>query len=197
MPFERFLALLPSLKPRYYSISSSPKVHANIVSMTVGVVKASAWSGRGEYRGVASNYLAELNTGDAAACFIRTPQSGFQMPNDPETPMIMVGPGTGIAPFRGFIQARSVLKKEGSTLGEALLYFGCRRPDHDDLYREELDQAEQDGLVTIRRCYSRVENEPKGYVQHLLKQDTQKLMTLIEKGLIFTYAVMDRKWLLM
>lgn len=123
MPFERFLALLPSLKPRYYSISSSPKVHANIVSMTVGVVKASAWSGRGEYRGVASNYLAELNTGDAAACFIRTPQSGFQMPDEPETPMIMVGPGTGIAPFRGFIQARSVLKKEGSTLGEALLYF--------------------------------------------------------------------------
>lgn len=105
--------------------------------MTVGVVKASAWSGRGEYRGVASNYLAELNTGDAAACFIRTPQSGFQMPDEPETPMIMVGPGTGIAPFRGFIQARSVLKKEGSTLGEALLYFGCRRPDHDDLYREE------------------------------------------------------------
>ncbi|MEG7380320.1 bifunctional cytochrome P450/NADPH--P450 reductase CypB [Bacillus subtilis] len=182
MPFERFLELLPSLKPRYYSISSSPKVQANIVSMTVGVVKASAWSGRGEYRGVASNYLAELNTGDEAACFIRTPQSGFQMPDDPETPMIMVGPGTGIAPFRGFIQARSVLKKEGSALGEALLYFGCRHPDHDDLYREELDQAEQDGLVTIRRCYSRVENEPKDYVQHLLKQDTQKLISLIEKG---------------
>ncbi|MHA6485790.1 bifunctional cytochrome P450/NADPH--P450 reductase CypB [Bacillus cabrialesii] len=182
MPFERFLELLPSLKPRYYSISSSPKVQANIVSMTVGVVKASAWSERGEYRGVASNYLAELNTGDAAACFIRTPQSGFQMPDDPETPMIMVGPGTGIAPFRGFIQARSVLKKEESTLGEALLYFGCRRPDHDDLYREELDQAEQDGIVTIRRCYSRVENEPKDYVQYLLKQDTQKLISLIEKG---------------
>ncbi|MCY7750051.1 bifunctional cytochrome P450/NADPH--P450 reductase CypB [Bacillus inaquosorum] len=182
MPFERFLELLPSLKPRYYSISSSPKVHANIVSMTVGVVKGSAWSGRGEYRGVASNYLAELNTGDAAACFIRTPQSGFQMPDDPETPMIMVGPGTGIAPFRGFIQTRSVLKKEGNTLGEALFYFGCRRPDHDDLYREELDQAEQDGLVTVRRCYSRVENESKEYVQHLLKLDAQKLISLIEKG---------------
>ncbi|WP_121642962.1 bifunctional cytochrome P450/NADPH--P450 reductase CypB [Bacillus vallismortis] len=182
MPFERFLELLPSLKPRYYSVSSSPKAHSNIVSVTVGIVKASAWSGRGEYKGVASNYLAELNTGDAAACFIRTPQSGFQMPDDPETPMIMVGPGTGIAPFRGFIQARSVLKKEGSTLGEAILYFGCRRPDHDDLYREELDQAEQDGIITIRRCYSRVENEPKGYVQHLLKQDTQKLIALIEKG---------------
>ncbi|MEC0520055.1 bifunctional cytochrome P450/NADPH--P450 reductase CypB [Bacillus inaquosorum] len=182
MPFERFLELLPSLKPRYYSISSSPKVHANIVSMTVGVVKGSAWSGRGEYRGVASNYLAELNKGDAAACFIRTPQSGFQMPDDPETPMIMVGPGTGIAPFRGFIQARSVLKKEGNTLGEALLYFGCRRPDHDDLYSEELDQAEQDGLVTVRRCYSRVENESKEYVQHLLKLDAQKLISLIEKG---------------
>ncbi len=182
IPFERFLELLPSLKPRYYSISSSPKVHANIVSMTVGVVKASAWSGRGEYRGVASNYLAELGTGDTAACFIRTPQSGFQMPDNPETPIIMVGPGTGIAPFRGFIQARSVLKKEGNTLGEALLYFGCRCPDHDDLYRQELDQAEQDGLVTIRRCYSRVDNAPKEYVQHLLKQDMKELISLIEKG---------------
>ncbi|MEC1622938.1 bifunctional cytochrome P450/NADPH--P450 reductase CypB [Bacillus mojavensis] len=182
MPFERFLELLPSLKPRYYSISSSPKVKANKVSMTVGVVKATAWSGRGEYKGVASNYLAGLRQGDTIACFIRTPQSGFQLPDDPETPLIMVGPGTGIAPFRGFIQARSVLRKEGSALGEAHLYFGCRRPDHDDLYKEELDQAENDGLVTVHRCYSRMEDEPKVYVQHLLKQDAQKLISLIEKG---------------
>ncbi|MFQ6321105.1 bifunctional cytochrome P450/NADPH--P450 reductase CypB [Bacillus halotolerans] len=182
MPFERFLELLPSLKPRYYSISSSPKVKANRVSMTVGVVKASAWSGRGEYKGVASNYLAGLRQGDTVACFIRTPQSGFQLPDDPQTPLIMVGPGTGIAPFRGFIQARSVLKKEGSALGEAHLYFGCRRPDHDDLYKEELDQAEKAGLVTVHRCYSRMEDEPKVYVQHLLNQDAQKLISLIEKG---------------
>ncbi|MEC1606155.1 bifunctional cytochrome P450/NADPH--P450 reductase CypB [Bacillus halotolerans] len=182
MPFERFLELLPSLKPRYYSISSSPKVKANRVSMTVGVVKASAWSGRGEYKGVASNYLAGLRQGDTIACFIRTPQSGFQLPDDPETPLIMVGPGTGIAPFRGFIQARSVLKKEGSVLGEAHLYFGCRRPDHDDLYKEELDKAEKAGLVTVHRSYSRMEDEPKVYVQHLLKQDAHKLISLIEKG---------------
>ncbi|MGR0119804.1 bifunctional cytochrome P450/NADPH--P450 reductase CypB [Bacillus halotolerans] len=182
MPFERFLELLPSLKPRYYSISSSPKVKANRVSMTVGVVKASAWSGRGEYKGVASNYLAGLRQGDTIACFIRTPQSGFQLPDDPQTPLIMVGPGTGIAPFRGFIQARSVLKKEGSALGEAHLYFGCRRPDHDDLYKEELDKAEKAGLVTVHRCYSRMEDEPKVYVQHLLKQDAHKLISLIEKG---------------
>lgn len=61
-------------------------------------------------------------------------------------------------------------------------YTSAAAAGYDDLYREELDQAEQDGLVTIRRCYSRVENESKEYVQHLLKQDTQKLMTLIEKG---------------
>lgn len=150
--------------------------------MTVGVVKASAWSGRGEYKGVASNYLAGLRQGDTVACFIRTPQSGFQLPDDLQTPLIMVGPGTGIAPFRGFIQARSVLKKEGSALGEAHLYFGCRRPDHDDLYKEELDQAEKAGLVTVHRCYSRMEDEQKVYVQHLLKQDAQKLISLIEKG---------------
>lgn len=91
MPFERFLELLRPLKPRYYSISSSPRVNPRLASITVGVVRGPAWSGRGEYRGVASNDLAERQAGDDVVMFIRTPESRFQLPKDPETPIIMVG----------------------------------------------------------------------------------------------------------
>jgi cytochrome P450/NADPH-cytochrome P450 reductase len=185
MPFERFLELLPSLKARYYSISSSPRVYQHKVSITVGVVASPAWSGRGEYRGVASNYLAGLKAGDRVACFIRTPQSGFRLPESFETPLIMVGPGTGIAPYRGFIQARGVWKEKGNKLGEAHLYFGCRHPEQDDLYREELDQAEDAGLVNVHRGYSRRETEPKVYVQHLLKQDAEQVIALLDQGAYF------------
>ena len=97
LPFARFLALLPPLKPRYYSISSSPQLNPRQTSITVSVVSGPALSGRGHYKGVASNYLAGLEPGDAISCFIREPQSGFRLPEDPETPVIMVGPGTGIA----------------------------------------------------------------------------------------------------
>ena len=84
----------------------------NRLSITVGVVNAPAWSGEGTYEGVASNYLAQRHNKDEIICFIRTPQSNFELPKDPETPIIMVGPGTGIAPFRGFLQARRVQKQK-------------------------------------------------------------------------------------
>ncbi|MDR4399172.1 NADPH--cytochrome reductase, partial [Bacillus atrophaeus] len=102
-----------------------------------------------------------------------------------ETPLIMVGPGTGIAPYRGFIQARGVWKEKGNKLGEAHLYFGCRHPEQDDLYREELDQAEDAGLVNVHRGYSRRETEPKVYVQHLLKQDAEQVIALLDQGAYF------------
>ncbi len=79
MPFERFLELLRPLKPRYYSISSSPRVNPEQASITVGVVRGPAWSGRGEYRGVSSSYLAERQAGDDVVMFVRTPESRFQL----------------------------------------------------------------------------------------------------------------------
>ena len=78
----------------HYSISSSPPVAHNRLSITVGVVNAPAWSGEGTYEGVASNYLAQRHNKDEIICFIRTPQSNFELPKNPETPIIMVGPGT-------------------------------------------------------------------------------------------------------
>ncbi|MCY7750185.1 bifunctional P-450/NADPH--P450 reductase [Bacillus inaquosorum] len=181
MPFERFLELLRPLKPRYYSISSSPRVNPEQASITVGVVRGPAWSGLGEYRGVASNYLAERKTGDDVVMFIRTPESRFQLPEDPETPIIMVGPGTGVAPFLGFLQARAALKREGKTLGEAHLYFGCRN-DRDFIYRDELEQFEKDGIVTVHTAFSRKEGMPKTYVQHLMSDHAETLISILDRG---------------
>lgn len=181
MPFERFLALLPPLKPRYYSISSSPKEDANRASITVGVVRSPAWSGEEEYRGVASNYLAECKPGDGLVTFVRTPASGFQLPEDSNTPIVMVGPGTGIAPLRGFLQARSAMQREGKTLGEAHLYFGCRN-EADFIFREELEQYEKEGVVTLHIAFSRKEGTPKTYVQDLMAQNAEELIRILNQG---------------
>lgn len=182
IPFAGFLALLPPLKARYYSISSSPLHKEGQASITVSVVRGNAWSGNGEYKGVASNYLAGRAEGDKVACFIHTPQSNFQLPNQPGKPIIMIGPGTGIAPFRGFIQARRALKEKGETLGAAHLYFGCRNPEHDFLYQEELVQAEQDGLVTLHTAFSRCEGQEKTYVQNRLAENAQDILPLLTEG---------------
>ena len=181
MPFERFLELLRPLKPRYYSISSSPRVNPERASITVGVVQGPAWSGLGEYRGVASNYLADRQPGEGIIMFIHTPGSRFQLPENPETPIVMVGPGTGVAPFRGFLQARAAMKQEGKSLGEAHLYFGCRN-EEDFIYREELKQYEKNDVITLHTAFSRKERIPKTYVQHIMAQDAKALIRILDQG---------------
>ncbi|WP_282137131.1 bifunctional cytochrome P450/NADPH--P450 reductase [Rossellomorea aquimaris] len=182
IPFEGFLLLLPALKARYYSISSSPLYKEGEASITVSVVRGEAWSGNGEYKGIASNYLAERSEGDKIACFISTPQSNFQLPDATETPIVMIGPGTGIAPFRGFIQARRILEEKGETLGAAHLYFGCRNPEHDFLYQAELEMAEQDGIVTLHTAFSRCPGKEKTYVQHRLAESAEDILPLLKGG---------------
>lgn len=180
MPFERFLALLPPLKPRYYSISSSPLVSPNTASITVGVVHGSAWNGRGEYYGVASNYLTDLQPREEIMMFIRTPESSFRLPDNPEIPIIMVGPGTGVAPFRGFLQSRSKMKQKGIALGKAHLFYGCRN-DMDYIYRSEMEQFEKNGLVKLHVACSRRDGTPKTYVQHLLKEQSAHIIDMLDR----------------
>lgn len=184
MPFERFLELLPPLKARYYSISSSPRVQPRQASISVSVVQGPAWSGQGEYRGVASNYLAGLQAGESVMMFVRTPESGFRLPADPGTPMVMVGPGVGVAPFRGFLQARRALKRQGVQLGAAHLYFGCRdAADH--IYLEEMEQYQQEGLVTVHTAFSRIPGQPKTYVQHLMQERDMEIIGMLDRGAQF------------
>ncbi len=95
---------------------------------TVSVVEGRTRSGHGTYQGVSSTYLASLRPGDTVQAVVRAPGTPFRMPDDPATPILMVGPGTGIAPFRGFLQSRRAAHENGEKLGEAKLFFGCRHP---------------------------------------------------------------------
>ena len=92
-------------------------------------------------------------------------RSQFRLPNRVQTPIIMVGPGTGVAPFRGFIQERALQKEQGKPVGQTHLYFGCRNKDKDFIYREEMEKYVEDGVLTLHTAFSRDQPE-KIYVTH-------------------------------
>jgi cytochrome P450/NADPH-cytochrome P450 reductase len=183
LPFHVYLEMLSLLAPRYYSISSSPSGDAACCSVTVGVVEGPASSGRGVYKGICSNYLAGRRAGETIHATVRETKAGFRLPDDPAAPIIMVGPGTGLAPFRGFLQARAALKTRGAKLGPALLFFGCRHPDQDFIYGDELKAFAADGIVELYTAFSRAEG-PKTYVQHLVAAQKERVWSLIEQGAI-------------
>src|SRR5436309_12195100 len=147
--------MLSLLAPRYYSISSSPSGDPARCSVTVGVVEAPASSGRGFYKGVCSTYLSGRRVGDSIHATVRETKAGFRLPDDPSVPVIMIGPGTGLAPFRGFLQERASRKAQGGTLGPAMLFFGCRHPDQDFLYRDELQAFAAEGITELHTAFSR------------------------------------------
>src|SRR5438105_11758861 len=155
LPFHAYLEMLSLLAPRYYSISSSPSLEQSRCSVTVGVVEGAASSGRGIYRGVCSNYLASRRAGETVQATVRETKAGFRLPDDPTVPIIMVGPGTGLAPFRGFLQERAAMKARGAELGPAMLLFGCRHPEQDYLYADELKAHASSGITDLYTAFSR------------------------------------------
>jgi cytochrome P450 / NADPH-cytochrome P450 reductase len=98
-------------------------------------------------------------------------------------PIIMIGPGTGLAPFRGFLQERGALKAKGARLGPAMLFFGCRHPDQDFLYADELKAFEAAGVTELHTAFSRADG-PKTYVQDLVAAQKERVWNLIEQGAI-------------
>ena len=182
VPFEVYLDMLPPLRPRYYSISSSPLVSSEVCSLTSGVLAAPARDGVGEFRGVCSTYLAALPEHGTAFVFVREPSIPFRPPDNPHTPMIMVGAGTGIAPFRGFLQERAALKDQGVPIGPSVLFFGCRDPRCDDLYSDELREFEKNGVVTVHTVYSGRPEDGRRYVQHELVHRADEVWELLERG---------------
>jgi cytochrome P450 / NADPH-cytochrome P450 reductase len=181
-PFAAYLEMLPALRPRYYSISSSPLVEPRRCSITVAVVDAPARSGRGSFRGVCSNYLRDRSEGDLVYAFVKDTKSAFRLPDDPLTGMIMVGPGTGLAPFRGFLQERAALRSRGVAVGPSLLFFGCRHPDQDFIYADELSAFDAQGVTRLSTCFSRVPGQPRTYVQDRILQVADDVWQMIQAG---------------
>ncbi|CAL1272101.1 unnamed protein product [Larinioides sclopetarius] len=174
------LTHLTPLQPRFYSVSSAPDFHPSHIHLTVAVVIYKTQNNAQHY-GVCSNYLASLTIGSEIACFVRSAPN-FRLPDNPHVPIIMVGPGTGIAPFRSFWQKRyldiQAAAKDGDLkkpFGSMTLLIGCRHPKV-ELYREETQHMKQMGVLTqVYSAYSRLPGKPKRYVQHILREISDKV----------------------
>jgi sulfite reductase (NADPH) flavoprotein alpha-component len=169
--------VLVRLTPRNYSISSSPLVSPHEVQLTVSVVRYRGRRG-GQRGGVCSTFLADRAS--AAPVFLqRSPH--FRPPKDPGTPMIMVGPGTGIAPFRGFLQERRAL---GHT-GRNWLFFGDQRRSENFYYRDDFEDMVRDGLLSrLDLAFSRDQAE-RVYVQHKMLDYGADLWRWLNEGAHF------------
>lgn len=178
------LKFLPRLAPRLYSISSSPLAHPNSVHTTVSVVRYNAHDrDRG---GVCSTLLADrVRVGDRLPIYIQTNKK-FRLPEDPGAPVIMIGPGTGVAPFRAFLHHR----RAAGAPGRNWLFFGERSASTDFLYREELQSMKSDGHLTrLDTAFSR-DQEQKIYVQDVMMQKARRLWDWIDEG-AFVYVCGD------
>jgi geranylgeranyl reductase family protein len=183
--------LLPPIQPRYYSIASSPLVAAGQLTLCIAQVR---YQSHGRPRqGLASNYLTDqLASNDECDVFLQA-NPNFRPPA-PDAPAgcVMIGPGTGVAPFRGFIQhltkqaeARGQRLAELWPAGDApLLFFGCRHPDQDFLYRDEWLALEAAGDIRLITAFSRVQAE-KIYVQHRLLEQADRVWDRLSRGAQF------------
>jgi len=179
LPVPELVALLRPLQHRAYSISSSSKAHPNQVHLTVASVRYH--SGGRNRGGVCSTYLAErVRRGEKPAIFI-SPNKAFRVPANNSAPLIMVGPGTGIAPFRAFLQERQATGAQGKNW----LFFGDQHQDHDFIYRDELTGWHDSGLLTrLDLAFSR-DQEKKIYVQTRMLEQGAELYAWLQEGAYF------------
>jgi sulfite reductase (NADPH) flavoprotein alpha-component len=173
---EQLTGLLRRLPPRLYSVASSLKAAPDEAHLLVGVVRYQS-HGRARH-GVASTFVAErLRAGDKLKVYVK-PNKNFRLPDDPDRPVIMIGPGTGVAPFRAFLQERQATAAKGRNW----LFFGDRNYTHDFLYQLEWQELHKEGVLSaIDVAFSRDQPE-KVYVQHRLWQRRQELFAWLEDG---------------
>ncbi|XP_071447149.1 NADPH--cytochrome P450 reductase [Hetaerina americana] len=224
-PIDHLCELLPRMQARYYSISSSPKVHPNAIHVTAVLVQYETPTGRIN-KGVATSWLSKkmptveangtpviptpnmevveptgskveeaivkaiANPNSTVPIYVR--KSQFRLPSRSTTPVIMIGPGTGLAPFRGFIQERNFAKEEGKPVGETVLYFGCRKKDEDFIYEDELSKYVKNGVLKMHVAFSR-DGPEKVYVTHLLQQNADEVWRIVGEGNGHLYVCGDAR----
>ncbi|KAG0634267.1 hypothetical protein HOY80DRAFT_1099598 [Tuber brumale] len=206
VPFSLMVEGLNRIQPRYYSISSSSLVQPKLVSITCVVESIRVPGASHTLKGVTSNYLLALkqkqhgdpepdphglsyaitgprNKYDGVHVPVHTRASNFRLPSDPSKPVIMIGPGTGVAPFRAFAQERAALAEKGEEIGKTLLFFGCRKASEDFLYQEEWKEyaAKLGDSFSLITAFSR-DGPEKVYVQHRLKEHAKEVNELLAQG---------------
>ncbi|ANB12223.1 Ncp1p [Sugiyamaella lignohabitans] len=224
VPFAFLIESLQHLQPRYYSISSSSLVNKDLISITAAVESIQPEGSDHVLKGVATNYIFDLKksfnkeistkdakyniagprgkyiTETATTVPIHVRHSNFKLPSSPQKPIIMIGPGTGVAPFRGFIHERAAQAAKGTPVGKSLLFFGCRNRTEDNIYADEWvkythEPENKNGpfnetnFLQVETAFSR-ESAQKVYVQHLLEQKAAYIDELLKQG-AFVYVCGD------
>jgi sulfite reductase (NADPH) flavoprotein alpha-component len=174
------IQLVPRIKARLYSIASSSKANPNKVEL---LVVLEDWkTPDGKYKmGLCSDYLERMVPGTKSGLVTASVSSSLmKLPADPLAPIVMAGTGTGMAPFRAFLQERHFLAtKQGKRTGDSVLYFGARYSSQEYLYKDELQGFERDGTLThFRPAWSR-DQAQKVYIQHRIAEDAEVLWTLL------------------
>lgn len=184
-PLPALLVELPPLLPRYYSLSNDP------VEGAAGAPRRARFAFT--VVGLCTRWLASLPVGAQLPVFWR-PSRAFRAPDDSTRPMVLVAAGTGVSPFMGFLARRDALRAAGAALGDCVLYFGCRHPDTDFIYREELEAwaARPECRLTLRTAFSRLDpNAPKVYVQHRMREDADRLQSRMRGDCATVYLCGD------
>ena len=186
---EEFLELADRLKPRLYSIASSHDAHPGFVELTVGIVRFE-YNGRAR-GGLCTQFMAdEIDTSGAPIGVFMSPTKSFILPEDKDTDIIMVGPGTGIAPFRAFMEQRV---HDGGT-GKNWLFFGDQSEKTEFYYKDEIESWIDEGhLYRFTTAWSR-DQEEKIYVQHRLKEHGAEIWEWFERGAYF-YICGDKQYM--
>ncbi|WP_435208899.1 cytochrome P450 [Streptomyces sp. bgisy034] len=176
LDWPTLLDLLTPLRPRHYSISSSPAVDPGHADLMISLLQAPARSGKGIHRGTGSGYLTDVRPGDTVYARIQPCREAFRI--ETGAPVVMVAAGTGLAPFRGAVADRTAALVTGTELAPALCYFGCDAPDADFLHADELHAAESAGAVSLRPAFSTAGT----FVQHRIAAEADDVWELVRAG---------------
>lgn len=182
VPINLFFEVMPRMAPRYFSIASDQLSQPKQIFITVALVEG----------GVCTTMLSEAAIGARIPIFVR--KSNFHLPlRDKKRPVIMIGPGTGVAPLVGFLHRRRVWQEKNNELGEAAFFFGCRNKADDYLYEEFIGKALEDKIISeLHVAFSRDQAE-KVYVQHLVKQNADTVWRILDEGKGNLYICGDAK----
>ena len=173
------LELLDPMVPRHYSIASSSMLSPRTVGLVVSVLDAPARSGRGSFKGVASNYLATVQPGQVIRARVDPARQAFRAGADPAKNVILVSAGTGVAPFLGFLGDRLAAQSAGAPVEPALCFFGVRDPEVDYIFRDRFEEAESIGIVQMRPAFSRAPQDGVRYVQDRIAADADEVWNLL------------------